>query len=1201
MTTSLVLGVVGGIAGSFFGMPQIGFAIGSAIGAAIDPPAGPDQMGPRLNDLSVQNSSYGVFIPIVYGSYRLSGNVIWSEDIKETKHEEEIGGKGGDSATSTTFTYSCSFAVSLCEGGDGAEAVTLRRIFADGRLIYDGSNQYVAPEDYDGETVWSTAIRILRDEDDEDGALSNTDFVFYGGGEEQLPDPLMESILGVGNVPAYRGQCYIVFTDLPLAKFGNRIPNMSFEIVKNGRYEQDLHLDNFVHPLDGDYAITCVYNPIRDEVWEFSTALPRVIRRSPHSGDILGYIDISSVASSCMEQYFGNPTFDPVHGYIYCGAYGPTSIIQFDAVNATVVTTFSWGPFAVSPVSGDLYWTPVEASVRRLKSRDTQTGMVRIDISIHAIFATQPSFVFEDNGNFWLYEGDPVLRRFDQYGNLLSTFNDSLTPATPTGIGNVEYDKDRESLWYTSTNISGYKTSRTITGITLGTTTVITFAAGTGPGFVVGQSVTITDNVTGCTGLWDGPEGDEHTIIAVAGSTVTLSFDSTGFPAWTGGGVIKTGDCVIKEMSIATGTVQRIVLTGARIFSSIPALRYDADRRCLWVAHDDDDLTAITLVRTGDGTIARRLAVLPYYGIAWWCMARGNMWYQIDSSSEEDIYRINLNDFIDTQTSNLAYIARDIALRCDLADERIDVDQLVPEEVRGYAITSSMSGRAGLESLMNGFVFDCCDSDGVVKFVKRGGTPVVVIPSSNLVDKEGTAILINRKQETELPASISLAFRNPIADYQTGLQKAQRGATYSSFNSSMELSIVFSDFEARQVTERLLYNAWIERNAFSYGTARRYAYLEPTDIVTLWDEDENVKYNVRIQHKSESRNGQIDFQGVANEAALYRQKTTTGSSLPPSQAVTVVGMTQTVMLDIPMLRDQDTGVGVYVGMNGFGAIPFSGATLFKSADSGASYSTVTTLTVATPIGRATTALPTWEGANILDEASTVNVMLERGTLSSVDYLAVLNGGNAAALRSGTGWEILHYRDATLELDGSYTLSGLLRGRRGTEWAMSSHAVGDTFVPLSETWLTRLPLESSETGLSRRYKAVSSGQLVTDAYGFNFTNTSESQECYSPVHIGGGRAANTVTINWVRRTRINGSWHDFSDSALNEETEAYEVEIWNSTYTTLKRTITGLSTATTTYSSADQITDFGSNQSTVYVKVFQLSATNGRGHEARGTV
>ena len=41
--------------------------------------------------------------------------------------------------------------------------------------------------------------------------------------------PLIEAIEGSGQAPAYRGTAYIVFEDLPLDAFGNRLPQLSFE------------------------------------------------------------------------------------------------------------------------------------------------------------------------------------------------------------------------------------------------------------------------------------------------------------------------------------------------------------------------------------------------------------------------------------------------------------------------------------------------------------------------------------------------------------------------------------------------------------------------------------------------------------------------------------------------------------------------------------------------------------------------------------------------------------------------------------------------------------------------------------------------------------------------------------------------------------------------------------------------------------
>ena len=76
---------------------------------------------------------------------------------------------------------------------------------------------------------------------------------------------------------------------------------------------------------------------------------------------------------------------------------------------------------------------------------------------------------------------------------------------------------------------------------------------------------------------------------------------------------------------------------------------------------------------------------------------------------------------------------------------------------------------------------------------------------------------------------------------------------------------------------------------------------------------------------------------------------------------------------------------------------------------------------------------------------------------------------------------------------------------------------------------------------------------------------------------------------------------FYDPVLGESTEAYEVEIWNSTFSVLRRTITALSAATTTYSVAQQVADTGGVLSSYGVRVFQMSAVVGRGFALQGVI
>ena len=215
---ALVLSVAGKAAGSALLGPTgaiVGRLVGAVAGNAIDralfaPRIERSVDGPRLSDLTVMASTAGAPMPRVYGRARLSGQVIWATNLEEvvstSSDTTRSGGKGigmggGTSVTTTTTTYSyfANLAVGLCEGPIGA----VQRVWADGQAL-----------DLSGLTVRT-----------------------YTGDESQTPDPLI--VAKDGDVPAYRGLAYVVFERLPLENFGNRIPQLSFEVVRPvGRLEQ---------------------------------------------------------------------------------------------------------------------------------------------------------------------------------------------------------------------------------------------------------------------------------------------------------------------------------------------------------------------------------------------------------------------------------------------------------------------------------------------------------------------------------------------------------------------------------------------------------------------------------------------------------------------------------------------------------------------------------------------------------------------------------------------------------------------------------------------------------------------------------------------------------------------------------------------------------------------------------------------------
>jgi hypothetical protein len=305
-------------------------------------------------------------------------------------------------------------------------------------------------------------------------------------------------------------------------------------------------------------------------------------------------------------------------------------------------------------------------------------------------------------------------------------------------------------------------------------------------------------------------------------------------------------------------------------------------------------------------------------------------------------------------------------------------------------------------------------------------------------------------------------------------------------------------------------------------------------------------------------------------------------------------------VNINMLRDADNDAGFYAAACASDpTATWRGAILYVSVDDGANFRTLATIASESTMGATTNALGNFLSGNIPDELNSVNVRLSNGSLSSTDANGLLAGTNAAVI----GDEIVWFRDATLQADGSYTLRGFLRGRRGSEYAMAAHSAGERFILVNASTMVRIPQETADIGIERLYKGVSSGRSLASTTAQAFTNLGVGLMPYAPVHLGGGRdGSNNVTLTWVRRSRIDGGWRNNVDVPLGESSESYVVEIYSdNTYATVLRTIEGITSQTTTYTAAQQTSDGLTPGDPVFFKVYQLSATVGRGHAASGSV
>jgi hypothetical protein len=304
-------------------------------------------------------------------------------------------------------------------------------------------------------------------------------------------------------------------------------------------------------------------------------------------------------------------------------------------------------------------------------------------------------------------------------------------------------------------------------------------------------------------------------------------------------------------------------------------------------------------------------------------------------------------------------------------------------------------------------------------------------------------------------------------------------------------------------------------------------------------------------------------------------------------------------MDLPLFRDSDdlgrTRTGLYWAAGAYGP-PWEAVVLYRSSD-GVLYAAADTLLDAVTWGVAVGALGDTPLPFQTDLTNMLRVALTSGSLSPADDVAWQAGANRAVLlRPDGSGEIIRFKDAVQESDGTWTLSTLLRGRRGTE-VFTGHAAGELFVMIDdEDTIGRLALELTRIGQTEQLKTVARGGAVDDARSVTVVPARNDLKPYAPAHATATPAINQggdIAISWVRRTRVGGGLRAGSGEVnLAEDSEAYELDFVDPDGAVV-RTAAGLTSPACTYTAAEQAADFP----VVAVRIHQISAQIGRGFAA----
>jgi hypothetical protein len=522
--------------------------------------------------------------------------------------------------------------------------------------------------------------------------------------------------------------------------------------------------------------------------------------------------------------------------------------------------------------------------------------------------------------------------------------------------------------------------------------------------------------------------------------------------------------------------------------------------------------------------------------------------------------------------------------------------------IGGYAVSRANNALAALLPLAAAYPFDALEQGGTVRFVRRAGGTSATLPLEEAVPPSsgGDPVQVERAPDYELLDAVSVTYRDPERSYQEGTQRDSRYEGASQNVADVRTPVVLTADAARQLATRLLWESWANRTTVKLTVSDRWRWAQPGVSVIM--PVGGTAQPVRITRTTRGVSGQIEWTGTVEDPYIY-EATDTGASAPTVDVQPPsFGITTGYCFNSPILRPEDSD-SAYSWTMDSDAAGWRGAQLYRSTDYGLSYRLTGPASSKNTTGIVGAVLASGP-CDLWDRVNTLPIVLlySGHQLSSVTEEQALMGLNAfwVGAADGSHGEIINAATVTLTAPGQYTLSNLLRGRRATEHEVGLHAADDVVVFLEANVYHTADYSLADLGSLATFKAVSAyGSLLGTPTAWYFTNTCERARPRSPVHPVATRdGGNNLSLSWTRRTRGRASIMGYGPQALDEVTEAYEVDVIVGGV--VKRTI-ATSAPSCTYSAAEQTADGITPGAAVRVKIHQLSADVGRGHPGDYTV
>ena len=451
--------------------------------------------------------------------------------------------------------------------------------------------------------------------------------------------------------------------------------------------------------------------------------------------------------------------------------------------------------------------------------------------------------------------------------------------------------------------------------------------------------------------------------------------------------------------------------------------------------------------------------------------------------------------------------------------------------------TPALGGFAANGGSVRGALEDLAELAGL-GLVEADGKASLAVPESpawpiKRSGESGQRRLV-RRSAASVPGAVTLTYYDPARDYQAGLQRAAAGAPVPEEHAERRgLAAALSADEAKALAERRLDRLWAERVGATITTSWAGAAVRPGRLVAL--EGETGLWRVRRWTLGDMT---VTLELVRHAAANVAAGPASPGR-PVSEADLPHGPTRLRLYDLPIAEAAAGDRPALLALAAGDEAGWRRASLSVSFDGGESWEDAGSTAAPAVIGHAVTALPPG-GWALFDRVGSIEVELLNPAMVLVgrDDDALVAGANLALI----GGELLQFGAVEPLGAGRYRLSRLLRGRRGTEWAMSGHAAGEDFALIEASGVRSIPLKEGMAA-GAEVRLLASGVGDGEPAAADRIATGEALRPPAPVHLKAEATGDGgMLVSWVRRSRSGWSWPSGSDTPLGEESEAYLVTL-----------------------------------------------------------